>query len=156
MVPSHMADEYVDGKVPEGPSNYPQIERARRFCRNLRLIAIPSTLLRITQKDEQLKLMSLKNMGAPISWATLLTKLGFENYGDVKGSTEHEKWVNEQFEDLKLKAAAAQMAAELGLGGDEGPGQGNGGGRPPSGQKPMKPSQKGGAGGKARVVNKES
>jgi hypothetical protein len=160
MVPSHMPDEYVEGAVPTTPSQYPQIQRILRLAKNMRLISVPSTLIKLTQQAEQLKWMSLKFKNAPISWATTLTKIGIDNYGDVKGSTEREKWVNEQIEDLKLKALAAKMAMALGLvepgEGGGGGGKGKGGGRPPSGKKPMKPVQKGGAGGEARVVNKES
>ncbi len=156
MIPSHMPNEYAAGSVPSIPSLYPQIERMRRFCRNLRLISVPSTLLKITQQQEQLKWLTLKKQGAPVSWSTTLKKLGVENYGDVKGNTEREKWVNEQIEDLKLKALAAQMAAQLGLTEPEGPGQGKGGGRPNSNRKPAKQYQKGGGGGEPRVGVKTS
>ena len=159
MVPSHMPDEHETGDVPTTPSVYPQIERAKRLAKNMRLISVPSTLLKITQQAEILKWMNLKFKGAPISWATTLTKVGIDNYGDVQGTTEREKYINEQLEDLKMKAIAARLAQELGLtdimeGGKKG--QGKGGGRPASGKKPMKQAQKGGAGGEPRIVNKES
>lgn len=165
MIPSHMPDEYVNGLLPmtgEGelqrpsPSQYPLIDRMRRFTKNLRLISVPSTLLRMTQKDEQLKWMSLKFKNAPISWSTTLKKLGIENYGEVKGNTEREKWMNEQLEELKFKIEEAKLAMASGIDLGGGPGQGKGGGRPGSGKKPAKPSQKGGAGGEPRVVQKES
>jgi hypothetical protein len=156
IIPSHMPDEYVTGTVPETPSQYDKIARARAFTKNLRLISVPNTLLQLTQKDEQLKWMTLKRQGAPISWATTLAKLGIENYGDVKGNTEREKYINESIEDLKLKAMAAQLAASLGLGEPEGPGKGKGGGRPSSGKEKPKPYQKGGAGGEPRTGVKQS
>lgn len=166
MIPSHMPDEHVTNEVsglqiatvPSSPSQYSQIDRMRRFAANLRLISVPSTLLKMTQQAEQLKWMSLKFKGAPISWSTTLTKCGIDNYGEVKGTTEREKWINEQIEELELKAMAAKMAMELGLVQPEGGGKPGGGkgGRPPSGKKPLKPVQKGGAGGDPRVVNKES
>jgi len=165
LIPSHMPDEYVNGMMPmmgEGdtlrpsPSQYSPIDRAQRMTKNLRLISIPSTLLRLTQKDEQLKWMSLKFKNAPISWSTTLKKLGIENYGDIKGNTEREKWMNEQIEELKFKIEEAKLAAASGIDLGGGGGLGKGGGRPSSGKKPMKQSQKGGAGGEARVVNKES
>jgi len=165
LVPSHMPDEYVNGELPmvgEGPSirpktsEYDQVSRARWFAKNLRLISVPNTLLKITAQAEQLKWLTLKRQQAPISWATVMKKLGIENYGDVKGNTEREKYINESIEDLKLKAMAAQMMQALGLGEPAGPGQGKGGGRPPSGKKPAKVAQKGGAGGDARTVVKES
>jgi hypothetical protein len=164
MVPSHMPEEMVPAsegnatmfKSPDQASIYSHMERAKRFASNLRLISIPSTLLKITQRDEQQKLILLKKMGAPLSWATIMPKIGIENFGDVKGNTEFEKWMNEEIEMLKVKAAAAKLAAALGLGGEGGPGQGKGGGRPNSMQKPPKTAQKGGAGGEPRVVQKTS
>src|SRR6185437_7848462 len=156
MVPSHMPDEYIAGQVPKSQSLYPPTERIRRFGKNLRLVSVPATLLELTQQKEQLKWLTLKRQGAPISWATTLTKLGIENYGDVKGNTERERWMNETVEELKFKAELAQAMQQLGLGGDQGPGQGKGGGRPPSGKKPAKTYQKGGAGGDPRTGVKES
>ncbi len=165
LIPSHMPEEYVNGDIPmvgEGEnlrakaSDYEQIYRARWYAKNLRLISVPNTLLKITAQQDQLKWLSLKFKNAPISWSTVMKKVGVENYGDVKGNTEREKWINEQIEDIKLKAMAAQTMQALGIQPEGGPGQGKGGGRPSSGKKPMRPSQKGGAGGEARVVNKES
>lgn len=157
LVPSHMPDEFFDGTVPTTPSLYPLIERARRFAKNIRLVSVPSTLLRITQQDEQLKLMTLKQQGAPIGWCDVLPKLGIENYGDVRGNTVRERYINEQMDDLKLKIIAAQLAAQSGLGGPEpSPGQGQGGGRPSSNEKPPKQYQKGAAGGTPRVGIKTS
>lgn len=164
LVPSHMPQELnEDGGTPTNavtgnvvPSMYQKVERMRYFAKNLRLISVPSTLLELTQQAEQLKWMSLKFKGAPISWCTTLKKLGIENYGDVPGDTEREKWANEEMEMLALKAKAAKMAAALGIPPDEGKGQGKGGGRPASGKKPMRQEQKGAAGGEPRVVNRES
>jgi hypothetical protein len=161
MVPSHMQDEYLKDEggmevVPSSTSKYDQIDRARRLTRNLRLISVPNTLLELTNQQEQLKWMSLKFKGAPLSWSTVMKKLGIENYGDVDGNTEREKWFNEQLEEIELKAKAAKLAAQLGLQPEgEKPGGGKGG-RPPTGKKPMHQAQKGGAGGNPRVVNKES
>jgi hypothetical protein len=159
VVPSHMPDEFISGEVPkEAKSNYDKIERARYFAKNLRLISVPSTLLKITQQQEQLKWLTLKKQGAPISWATTLTKLGIENYNDkLKGNTEYERWQNETVEELKFKAALAQAMQQMGLGGDQGgPGQGKGGGRPNSNSKPAKIAQKGAAGGDPRTTVKTS
>lgn len=178
LIPSHMPDEYINGILPltggdgadarPSPSQYQQVDRARRFCKNLRVISVPNTLLEMTVQREQLKWLMLKGqLAAPVSWSTTMKRLGIENYGEVQGNTEREKWINEQFEELKLKAMAAQMAANLGLvdpasegqpppaqGGGEG--QGHGGGRPQSYQKPPKLAEKGGAGGEPRVVLKTS
>lgn len=168
MIPSHMPEEFVadeSGLVFNPPkdsegkttvSGYPQAFRAKRFVQNLRLISVPSTLLKLTQQSEQLKWLTLKKQGAPLSWATTLTKLGIENYGDVDGDTEHDKWKNETVEELKFKAQLAGAMQALGLGGEGGPGQGKGGGRPNSNKKPAKIAQKGGEGGDARTTVKTS
>jgi hypothetical protein len=156
LVPSHMPDEYVNGQVPSTPSQYAQIDRIRRLGKNIRLISVPSTLLRITQRDEQLKLMTLKKQGAPIGWCDILPKLGIENYGYVKGNTVRERWMAETVQELEFKAKLAMAMQAMGLGGDEGGGQGKGGGRPNSNKKQAKPYQKGGAGGEPRVGVKTS
>jgi hypothetical protein len=170
VIPSHLPDEYVNGLIPtEGeepdvrPSTsvYSNLERSKYLTKNLRLISIPSTLLRITQQQEQLKLMTLKRQQAPIAWADILPKLGVENYGEVKGNTGRERWINEEIENIKFKVEEAKLLAAAGLGGGEdggggGKGQGKGGGRPSTGQKPAKQYQKGGAGGEPRTGIKES
>ncbi|MGC1416777.1 MAG: hypothetical protein WA817_15940, partial [Candidatus Acidiferrum sp.] len=156
MIPSHMPEEIQENQVPTSPSAYAQVERMRRFCKNLRLISVPSTLLKITQREEQLKFLQLKKMGAPLSWNTVLNKVGIDNPGEVKGNNEFEKWVNEEMEMLKVKAMAAKAAAELGLGGPEGPGQGKGGGRPNTNKKAPKVAQKGSEGGEPRTTLKTS
>jgi hypothetical protein len=165
LIPGHMPDEYVDGEIPmvgEGESlrmkqsAYSQVTRARWFAKNIRLISVPNTLLKITAIQDQLKWLTLKKQGAPIAWATVLKKVGMENYGEVKGNTEREKYINEQIEDLKLQAEAAGIMAALGLQPQGGPGQGKGGGRPNSNKKPAKVAQKGGAGGEPRTTVKTS
>jgi len=156
LVPSHMPDEYVNGQVPSSPSQYAQIERIRRLGKNIRLISVPSTLLRITQRDEQLKLMTLKKQGAPIGWCDILPKLGIENYGDVKGNTVRERWMAETVQELEFKAKLALAMQQMGLGGEGGEGQGKGGGRPNSNKKSPKQFQKGGAGGEPRTGIKTS
>lgn len=162
LVPSHMSDEYVNGNLPVTDtgipiqSHYQPVDRMRRFGKSLRLISVPTTLLRMTQQQEQLKLMTLKKQGAPIGWVDILPKLGIENYGEVKGNTVRERYINEQLEDLKLKILAAKLAAESGLGGEGGEGQGKGGGRPNSNKRPPKQYQKGGGGGEPRTGVKTS
>jgi hypothetical protein len=165
LVPSHLPDEMVEGNFPGNPSRYDQLTRARWFARQIRLVSVPSTLLRITQMQEQLKYLQLKRGNAPISWATVMKKLGVENYGEVKGDTEHEKWFNEELETQKLhilaQAAAAQWMKQLGIepqpeGGGGGGKKSGGGGRPPSGQKSPKIKQKGSQGGAPRTTVTES
>ncbi len=148
LIPSHGLDEgWTFGeegwKKPEEVSKYTQLERAKRFAENMRLISVPSTLLKITQKEEQTKFMALYGRGAPISFHTVAKKLNIENYGEIDGNTEFEKWINEEKAMLLLKAQAAKMAAALGL---EGPppqqGKQHAGGRPPTDQKAGKPKMK--------------
>lgn len=158
MIPSHDSTEMVlapDGKTWLFPtqeiegvkvtiaSQYSQMERARRFARQLRLVNVPSTLLKITQAAEQQKWMALWGRGAPVSFSTVAKKLGIDNYGEIAGDTEREKWVNEQKENLLLKAQAMQMAQQLGIGEPpEPPGKQHAGGRPPSDKKPPKGATK--------------
>jgi hypothetical protein len=165
MVPSHAPEEYVNGLLPmqgEGDnlrqvdSAYSFLERSRRLTTNIRLISIPETLLRMTQKDEQLKLMTLKKQGAPIGWVDIAPKLGIENFGEVKGDTVLERYINEEIEMMKVKIEMAKLAAASGLDQGGGPGQGKGGGRPNSNKKPAKNYQKGGAGGEPRTGLKTS
>ena len=171
LVPSHLPDEMVNGMFPNMPSQYDQLTRARWFARQIRLVSVPSTLLRITQMQEQLKYLQLKRGNAPISWSTVMKKLDVQNYGEVPGNTEHEKWFNEELETQKLKiiaaAQAAQLMKQLGIeappggeggkgGGGGGGGKGGGGGRPPSGSKSPKLRQKGAQGGNPRTVVSES
>lgn len=159
MIPSHMPEEMVSTEIvpgqiswgiPNKQSLYPQVERARRFAKNVRLISIPSTLLKVTQMQEQLKYLQLQQKGFPISNHTVAKKLNIENFGEIAGNTEFEKWVNEQKVMLSIKAALAQMAAQLmpqppeddkGKGG--GKGSSKAGGRPSSNEKPPKLKQKG-------------
>lgn len=173
LVPSHLPDEMANGMFPNTPSQYDQLTRARWFARQIRLVSVPSTLLRITQMQEQLKYLQLKRGNAPISWSTVMKKLDVQNYGEVPGNTEHEKWFNEELETQKLKIIAAAQAAQWmkqlgieappggeggkgGKGGGGGGGKGGGGGRPPSGSKGPKLRQKGAQGGNPRTVVSES
>jgi hypothetical protein len=174
LVPSHLPDEMVGGNFPESPSQYDQLTRARWFAKQIRLVSVPSTLLKITQMQEQLKYLQLKRGQAPISWATVMKKMGVENYGEAAGNTEREKWFNEELETQKLQilaqAQAAQLMKQLGIepqqgapgkgkgggkggGGDKG---GGGGGREPSGGKAPKLKQKGAQGGTPRTTVTES
>jgi hypothetical protein len=172
MVPSHLPDELgPNGSAPTTDSMYDRLTRAKFFVKKLRLISVPSTLLKITQAQEQLKYLQLKRTpDCPISWETTFTKLDVPN-----PKQEMEKYFKEQMELTKRKLIAAAMAQkemqELGLqppGGDEGgggKGKGGGkggsggfhaGGRPPSNSKQPKIAQKGGAGGDPRTTVKTS
>lgn len=159
MIPSHMPEEMIPYlmdptkppvyRVPNGISNYSQIDRARRFAKNVRLISIPSTLLKVTQMQEQLKYLQLQQKGFPISNHTVAKKLNLENYGEIEGTTEWEKWVNEQKLMLGIKAALAQMAAQLM---PQPPEEEGGGEAPPPAPGPGKGSAK--AGGRPSTLAK--
>ncbi len=92
------------------------MDRARWFAKNIRLIAVPNTLLKITAIQDQLKWLSLKKQGAPIAWATVLKKVGMDNYGEVKGNTEREKYINEVKRIASMrKHPFGQFTQKLGL-----------------------------------------
>lgn len=173
MIPSHMADEWREGMLPfdevEGQriylaSKYDKLTRARLFAANLRLISIPSTLLKITQAQEQLKYLQLYRGDFPICPHTVAKKLGIENYGEIPGDTEFEKWKNWKQIQIALAAQEQQLAGTLGLlppGGAEGGGASHGAtgkpeGRPPTGQVPPHIEQKGKHDGKPRTTVSES
>jgi hypothetical protein len=143
MIPSHMPDELIAGQMPLTPSYYSQLHRAREFTKMIRLTSVPSTLLKVTQMQEQLKWLQLWRGQAPIAFADVAKKMDIENYGEVKGDTYRERWFNEKLEELKLQAMAAQFAQSLGLGGPEQAGGKKGKqGRPPSGHAAPKIKQK--------------
>ena len=174
MVPSHLPDEFINGLYPETKSRYDLTTRAKFFVKKLRLISVPSMLLKITAMQEQLKFLQLKRSpDCPISWDTVFKKLDIANPKE-----EMQKYFKEQLELTKMKLLAAALAQQemkkLGLqppeeGGGAGGGKGGGGkgggggggaphagGRPPSGQRGPRLAQKGGAGGEARTVVKDS
>jgi hypothetical protein len=172
LVPSHLPDEMVNGNFPTGESQYDRLTRAKWFAKQIRLTSVPSTLLRITQMQEQLKYLQLKRGNAPISWCTVMKKLDVPNYGEVPGNTEREKFFNEQVEMQKMQIVAQVQTMlflkQLGIdpsqlgggaqggGGKQGGGGGGGGGRPPSGNKAPRLKQKGAQGGEPRTTVTES
>jgi hypothetical protein len=93
--------------------------------------------------QEQLKYLQLKRGQAPISWSTVMKKLDVQNYGEVPGLTEREKYYNETVEMQKMQIVAQVQAMQflksMGIdpqqlqGGDSGGGGGGGGGGSASG-----------------------
>jgi hypothetical protein len=177
MVPSHLPDELVGGAFPTTASMYDRLTRAKFFAKKLRLVSVPNTLLRITAMQRQMLMLQLKRSGAPLSWSTVMRILDVANWGDSPGSTEKEKFFNEETElqvmAIIAKAKAYMKLKEMGIdpsileggeqqgkggkgGGGKGPGGQHAGGRPPTGQKPPRLAAKGGAGGTPRTVVKES
>ena len=152
---------------PGNASMYSRLERARWFAKNIRLVSVPNTLLKITQIQRQLMMLQLKRGGAPISWSTVMKDLDVSNWGETSGNTEKEKWFNEEVEMQKLKIVAAALAQQfmkqLGIqppeegGGGKGGGKGGGStGRRSTAQQGPRIKQKGAAGGEPRTVVSES
>jgi hypothetical protein len=175
MVPSHLPDELLSGQFPTTKSMYDRLTRAKFFANKLRLVSVPNTLLRITAMQRQMMMLQLKRSGAPLSWATVMKTIDIANWGDSPGSTEKEKFFNEETElqvmAIVAKAKAFMKLKEMGIdpsilegggqqggkgGGGKGPAGQHAGGRPSSGQKPPRLAQKGGAGGTPRGIVKES
>jgi hypothetical protein len=173
MVPSHLPDELLSGQFPTTKSMYDRLTRARFFANKLRLVTVPNTLLKITAMQRQMMMLQLKRSGAPLSWSTVMKTIDIANWGDSPGSTEKEKFFNEETElqvmAIIAKAKAFMKLKEMGIdpsvleggeqggkGGGKGPAGQHAGGRPSSGQKSPKLAQKGGAGGTPRTVVKES
>jgi hypothetical protein len=176
LVPSHMPNELVLGRFPETPSVYSTLDRARWFVRNVRLMSVPSTLLRITQMQRQLMMLQLKRGGAPISWLTVFRNMDITNpEKEIDDSFKEDAKLQEMkvMEQVSIMAKLKEMGIDpqalMGGGGPPGGGggggkgggkgggnQGKGGGRPPTAQRAPRLGTKGGAGGEARTVVKES
>ena len=164
LVPSHLEDEWNGPVLPfeivaydqnlnpvtrPKPSYYTKLQRAKGFAQKLRLINVPSTLLKITQLQQQTMVLGMFSRGFPIPPDYVAEQVNIKNWGTLPGDTLLQKWVNWEKLQLGLKAEAAHLAAQLGLGE---PGQSAGkqhaGGRPPqnpSGRPVMKDKSTGGA-----------
>jgi hypothetical protein len=152
LVPSHLP-----GELTTSESRHKKQQRARWFCELLRVINTPSQLLNVTHIQERMLSMFLLQKGVPIDTAGTMEKMGVEDY-----HTRHEAWKKEQLDDamwkLEVQKAVMLKMKELGIEPppEQGPGQGQGGGRPASGQKGGKPAMKGKRSGDVRVVNSTS
>lgn len=167
LVPSHMPDEMIGGNYPNWSSLYSQLDRARWFARNIRLISVPSTLLKITQMQRQLMMLQLKRGGAPLSWLTVFRNMDITNpEKEIEDSFKEDAKLQEMkiMEQVSIMAKLKEMGIDpqaLMGGGGGGPGgggkgQGKGGGRPATAQRAPRLGAKGGAGGQPRTVVKES
>jgi len=161
LVPSHLPDEMVGGQFPETESKYTNLERARWFVKQIRLISVPSTLLKVTQMQQQLFYVQLKKMGAPISWLTIFRSADVPSpEAEIESSFQEQ----EKLEKMKLMAQIdiAMTMKKVGIdpaqmgGGDAGGGKPHAGGRPSSGQKAPKIKAKGAKGGEPRTTVTES
>jgi hypothetical protein len=166
IYPSHGYDEFrgmPENQVIAQKSAYSDIERARMFAKNLRLITVPHTMHDITQTQEQLKWLQLFRGGFPLAPHDVAKKLNIEGYGDIDGDTLFERYVNWKKLELELQQKMAALAQSLASqlpqppGGEQvGPkgGQSKTGGRPPSGGQAPKIKQKtGGASGPRTTVS---
>jgi hypothetical protein len=138
LVPSHLAGE--DPGTEDTPKKSPtdQIQRARIFASNLRFTITPRSLHEITQMQMKLGLIQLRKAGVAISDQTLAEAWSVPNYGQSGGSTEMEKWENEQEKKLKFAARMKEIGMSLTEQGQVDPGSATAGGkqqegRPPSG-----------------------
>jgi hypothetical protein len=167
MVPSHLPDELNNGVYPTEPSRYDKLTRAKFFVKKLRLVSVPSTLLKITAMQQQLLYLQLKRGGAPLSWLTVFTKLDIANpEGEIDKSFKEE--IELEKRKILAKIELMRELKEMGIdpsildsgqqqgGGGKGPGGQHAGGRPSTGQKGPRIAQKGAQGGTPRTVVKES
>ncbi len=155
LVPSHLPDEMVGGQFPETESKYTNLERARWFVKQIRLISVPSTLLKVTQMQQQLLLLQLKKGGAPIAWKKVFEAMDLNNPDQIIEESFQE---TEKLEKLKILAQVDIMKLLKGMGidpqqmeggGDQG-GKPHAGGRPETNAKPPRVKQKGAKGGDPR------
>lgn len=152
LVPSHLPGEDT-GNL----SAHSKMQRAKWFCEQLKVINTPAQLLNITHQQERMLNMFFLQKGAQISTAGVMEKIGVQDY-DV----QHEEWKKEQLADavwkLEVQKTLADKMKELGIEPPppEGPGQGEGGGRPSTGAVPNHAEPKGSQSGNVRVVNSTS
>ena len=155
LVPSHLPDEMDQGQFPQAESQYSSLDRARWFAKQIRLVSVPSTLLKVTQMQQQLLLLQLKKGQAPISWLTVFKAMDIPNpEQEIEASYKEQ----EQLEKMKLLAQIdlLQTMKKLGIdpsqlqGGDANSGKPHPGGRPSSNSAPPKVKQKGSKGGDPR------
>lgn len=152
LVPSHLP-----GEDESNPSAHTRQDRAHWFCDRLRVINTPAQLLNVTHIQERMTNMLLLQQHIPVDTETTMEKIGVPDY-----AVRHEKWKEEQLADaewkLDVEAALARKTASLGLHPPEpdGPGQGKGGGRKHTGEKPPHPELKGSKSGQVRAVNSSS
>jgi hypothetical protein len=154
LVPSHLPDELDAGVFPQKESEYSSLDRARWFAKQIRLVSVPSTLLKVTQMQQQLLLLQLKKGQAPISWLTVFKAMDIANpEQEIEASFQEQ----EKLEKMKMMAQIdlMQTMKKMGidpeqLNGGGGDGKPHAGGRPPSNSKAPKVKSKGGKGGDPR------
>ena len=170
LVPSHMDwEKKKDDSGNTLSSSFNQIQRAKWLAENLVVKSIPSQLMNITQMQEKMMYMNALQRGWPVSFSTAFKKIGID-WPETSGANEFEKYKSEQFDLLRMKLEAAQIAGveqgqppgggapagpPAGASPAPGPGQ-HGGGRPPSGQEPPKLETRGSRDGNIRTTVAQS
>lgn len=150
LIPSHLPDDQKhDEQENAVPSKYSQMQRARWFAGNIRYWIMPHTAHEMTQMQNKLGYMQLRQRGAPISWSTIMNAWDIPNVQTADGNTEQAKFYSEQEDEILHKARLAKILQTIGV--DQGlsdpmakpNGSTKHGGRPPSGQSPPQMKQKG-------------
>ena len=158
LVPSHLPDEMIGAGFPETESKYTQLERARWYDKQIRLVSVPSTLLKVTQMQQQLLLLQLKKGGAPIAWSRIFEAMDLNDPARIIDESFEEE---ERLQKLKILAQVDIMKVLKGLGidpqqlmggGDGKDGKPHAGGRPATDAKAPKAKMKGAKGGEPRSV----
>lgn len=154
--PQSLVPAYLPGELQAGESKFHKRERAKWLLAKIHVISTPEQLLNITQMQERMIYMFLFQKGAKLPTRTYMEKFGISDY-----ETQYEEWKNEQISEaewkIEVQALMAAKMHELGLDPQpQNPGQGQGGGRPGTSQKPPHAERKGSKDGRVRVVNSQS
>jgi hypothetical protein len=120
LVPSHMPGEPTDTKSPTS-----RLERARWHMNNVFLEITPNSLHQITQTTRKLMLLQLQKTGFPVDPWTIAEAFDIPNFGSPPAGsrTVMERYVGWLRLQSEIKQALTPPQA---------PGQGKGGGRPPT------------------------
>jgi hypothetical protein len=155
--PNSLVPGRLPGEVDTSESKFHKRERAKWFLQKMKVVSTPEQLLNITQQQEQMRYMFLYQKNAKLPTKTYMEKFGITDY-----ETQYDEWKAEQISEaewkLEVQAALQMKMKELGLEPppDQGPGQGKGGGRPNTNEKPHHAELKGSKSGNVRAVNSTS
>jgi hypothetical protein len=148
LYPSHLPDELVSSGA-QGDSKYTAVERARWMARNLHVNITPHTLHEQSQTSKVMRMLAMKQRGAPISWKSIMEA------SDIPDIPNMEKdFLAEKEQEIQL---AARLKAETEAAGLGAPGAGQvkkPEGRPATAQHPPKMETK--DGGTRPVVSESS
>lgn len=113
LIPSHMA--YEAKSADEGKeSEVDKITRMRHFASNLRFLVTPYSVHELNQFYRKLALIQAKKEGVWISSQTIAEAFNVQNYGNIEGATEIDRYWNEKQVELahmvKLQQATQGLA----------------------------------------------